>query len=51
LGTASKANSSSSSTDSSTDSSRLLVGLHEAVQQLTPRSSGEGLEVITSSRR
>lgn len=36
---------------SSSSSSRLLVGLHEGVEQVTPLGPGAGVEVTTSSRR
>jgi hypothetical protein len=53
LGAASKGSSSNSGStaESSGGSSRLLVGLHEGVQQLTPRGAGEGVDIVTSSRR
>jgi hypothetical protein len=35
----------------SSTSSRLLVGLQEGVQQVTPLGAGAGVEVATSSRR
>lgn len=36
---------------SSSSSSRLLVGLHEGVEQVTPLGPEAGVEVTTSSRR